>query len=125
MRISTPKIAERGHAEVLLHPLLQTFMLWKHSLLDVVLRIYAVVRMSFAISLTVFAFATMDIGDCLGDGADANACLVANPTAHKQFLAAAMIKFLLLVLLVGHECGRVYLQGMLMIQLELLFKSLN
>ena len=119
MRISTPKIAERGHAEVLLHPLLQTFMLWKHSLLDVVLRIYAVVRMSFAISLTVFAFATMDIGDCLGDGTDANACLVANPTAHKQFLAAAMITFLLLALLVGHECGRVYLQGMLMIQLEL------
>ena len=38
-------------------------MLWKHNLLDVVLRIYAVVRMSFAISLTVFAFSTMDIGD--------------------------------------------------------------
>ena len=26
------KIAERGHAEVLLHPLLQTFMMWKHNL---------------------------------------------------------------------------------------------
>ena len=38
------KIAERGHVEVLLHPLLQTFMLWKHNLLDVVLRIYAIVR---------------------------------------------------------------------------------
>ena len=38
------KIAERGREELLLHPLLQTFMLWKHNLLNVVLRAYAVVR---------------------------------------------------------------------------------
>ena len=42
------KIAERGPEELLLHPLLQTFMLWKHNLLNVVLRVYAVVRNSSA-----------------------------------------------------------------------------
>ena len=67
--------------------------------------------MSFAISLTVFAFSTMDISECLKSGTDTNTCLVANPTAHKQFLASAITTFLLLALLVGHECLRVYLQG--------------
>ena len=89
-------------------------MLWKHNLLDVVLRIYAVVRMSFAISLTVFAFSTMDIGDCLLDdeSADANTCLVEDRAVYRQFLASSMTTFLLLALLVANECLRVYLQGM-------------
>ena len=39
-------------------------------------------RMSFAISLTVFAFSTMDISDCLRNGTDANTCLVWDQTVY-------------------------------------------
>ena len=40
-------------------------------------------RMSFAISLTVFAFSTMDISDCLLNKTDANACLVESQTVYR------------------------------------------
>ena len=74
--------------------------------------------MLFAISLTVFAFSTMDIRDCLLKTVNANTCLVVHQAVYSRFLASSLCTFLLLALLVAHECLRLYFLGILLIQLS-------
>ena len=74
--------------------------------------------MLFAISLTVFAFSTMDIRDCLLKTVNANTCLVEHQAVYSRFLASSLCTFLLLALLVAHECLRLYFLGILLIQLS-------
>ena len=59
------KLETQQHNHLLLHPLIQIFLLWKHNTIKNFQRLYEGIRVAFMITLTCFAFYSLDVTDCL------------------------------------------------------------